>query len=122
MHMLSKLWTIGLLFTLPGMSQAHVQHAHGQSLLLTLLHPLTAIEHIVGLLLLGTIIYVVKRLQASPVQSSVFYLYWVYPSFPPAQRVPQPSWAWMLSASACWSSSNFPKLPLRKAKLELNCQ
>jgi len=74
MRMLSKLCTIGLLFTLPGMSQAHVQHAHGQSLLLSLLHPLTAIEHIVGLLLLGCIIYVVKRLQTYRVQASVFCL------------------------------------------------
>lgn len=72
MHTYSKLFTSSMFFIMPGMCLAHVQHEHGDSLRLALLHPFTGAEHLLGLLLTGAIIYAANRFQIYRICAGVF--------------------------------------------------
>ena len=61
MHKSIKLMVAGVLGCIPALALAHTEHAHGNSLFLTLLHPFTGIDHLIGLFLLGLLLYMARH-------------------------------------------------------------
>ena len=61
MHTMIKLIMPGVLLSIPALALAHSDHTHGNSLLLSLLHPFTGVDHLIGLFLLGLVLYVARH-------------------------------------------------------------